>query len=71
MYTEKDDEVVAVIGKDRHTDFIKAVTSCDRKDSRRYANYYRKIGYNASVVTYEELDRIQEEEKQGRMEYVF
>ena len=71
MYREKDDEVVAVIGRDRHTGFIKAITSCDRRHSQRYANYYRKIGYNASVVTYEELDEIQDEEKKRRMEYVY
>lgn len=71
MYTERDDEVVAVIGRDRNTDFIKAVTSCDRRHSQRYANYYRKIGYNASVVTYDELDRIQQEEKERRLAYVF
>lgn len=64
-----EDNVVAVVGFDKGTGFIKAVTSCDKEDSQHYAKYYRSIGYNARVLTYEELAKIQEEEKQYRIQY--
>ena len=64
-----EDNVVAVVGFDKGTRFIKAVTSCDKEDSQRYAKYYRSIGYNASVLTYEELEKVQEEEKRYRAQY--
>lgn len=58
--------VVCVIATDKGTGFIKTCTSCDDTDAQRYAKYYRSIGYNARVVTYEELEEIQEKEKQER-----
>ena len=64
-----EDNVVAVVGMDKGTGFIHAVTSCSKEDSQRYAKYYRSIGYKARVVDYEELNKILEEEKRYRMEY--
>ena len=58
--------VVTVVGLDKHTGFIKAVTSCNIEDSQRYAKYYRSIGYNAKVLTYEEFSELQEKEKKLR-----
>ena len=64
-----EDNIVAVVGLDKFTGFIMAVTSCDLEDSQRYAKHYRNVGYNARVVSYEELDRMMEEEKRYRMKY--
>ncbi len=58
--------VVCVIATDKGTGFIKTCTSCDDTDAQRYAKYYRSIGYNARVVTYEELEEIQEKERKLR-----
>lgn len=58
------DNVVAVVGIDKGTGFIRAVTSCNLEDSQMYAKYYRRIGYGAKVLTYEELSEMQEKEKQ-------
>lgn len=64
-----EDNVVAVVGIDKGTGFINAVTSCYVEDSKRFAKYYRSIGYSARVVSYEELDMMLEEERQYRMKY--
>ena len=60
------DEVVCVIALNS-AGFIKTCTSCDRSDSQHYARYYRSIGYRSRVVTYEELEKIQEKESQLRL----
>lgn len=57
------DEVVVVVALEKGTGFIKTVTSCDKKDAQLYAGYYRRIGYGARVVTYEELAELEEKEK--------
>lgn len=62
-----EDNVVCVIATEKHTGFIKTCTSCDREDANRYAKYYRGIGYNSRIVSYEELEKILEEEKHERM----
>ena len=36
------------------------------KDASRYAKYYRSIGYNARILTYDELDKLEEREKVER-----
>lgn len=64
-----EDEVVCVVALDKGTGFISTTTSCSREDSQKYAKYYRSIGYNAKVVTYEELDLMMEEERRYRMQY--
>lgn len=61
-----EDEVVFVAALDKGTGFIKTGTSCDRKDAGRYTKYYRSIGYNARILTYEELDKIEERERMER-----
>ena len=59
-----EDNVVCVIATEKHTGFIKTCTSCDRENADTYTKYYRSIGYNSRIVTYEELKEIQEKEKQ-------
>ena len=61
-----ENEVVFVAALDKGTGRIKTGTSCDRKDANRYAKYYRSIGYNARILTYEELDKIEEKERTER-----
>ena len=61
-----ENEVVFVAALDKRTGFIKTGTSCDRKDANHYAKYYRSIGYNARILTYEELDKIEEQERTER-----
>ena len=52
-----ENEVVFVAAMDKGTGFIRTGTSCDRKDASHYAKYYRSIGYNARILTYEELEK--------------
>lgn len=59
-------EVVFVAAMDKGTGYIKTGTSCDRKDAHRYAKYYRSIGYNARILTYNELEKIEEQERTER-----
>lgn len=61
-----ENEVVFVAELDKGTGRIKTGTSCDRKDAGRYAKYYRSIGYNARILTYEELNKIEEQERTER-----
>lgn len=61
-----ENEVVFVAALDKGAGRIKTGTSCDRKDAVRYAKYYRSIGYNARILTYEELDKIEEQERTER-----
>lgn len=64
-----EDNVVWVVGLDKHTGFNMATTSCDKEDAQKYAKYYRNIGYNARVFTYDELDKMLEEEMKYRTKY--
>lgn len=59
-------EVVFVAALDKGTGFIRTGTSCDRKDAGHYAKYYRSIGYNARILTYEELEKLEEQERTER-----
>lgn len=61
-----EDEVVFVAALDKGTGFIRTGTSCDRKDANHYAKYYRNIGYNARILTYEELEKLEECERTER-----
>lgn len=61
-------EVVCVAAFHKGTGFIGPVTSCNREDANHYAQYYRSIGYNARILTYEDLDKLQEQEKKERYE---
>ena len=49
------DNVVCVVALTK-ADRIVACTSCDKTEAQKYAKYYRSIGYNAKVLTYEELE---------------
>ena len=62
----ENDNVVCVVALDRYTKQIKTCTSCDKEDSQKYAKYYRGIGYNSKVVTYEELEEMQKKEAEER-----
>lgn len=61
-----ENEVVFVAALDKRTGFIRTGTSCDRKDANHYAKYYRNIGYNARILTYEELEKLEEQERTER-----
>lgn len=61
-----EDEVVFVAALDKGTGFVRTGTSCDRKDANYYAKYYRNIGYNARILTYEELEKLEECERTER-----
>ena len=61
-----DDETVCVLAMDT-AGFVKTSTSCARKDAQHYAKYYRSIGYHSRAVTYEELEKIGEEESRRRL----
>lgn len=62
-----EENTVAVVGFDKNTGFVRAVTSCDKEDSQHYAKYYRSIGYHARVLSYEELESVLEKEKKERI----
>lgn len=58
--------IVCVVALDKGTGFIRTVTSCDDADAQKYAKYYRSIGYNSRVLTYEELEEYQRKEDAER-----
>ena len=58
-----ENEVVFVAAMDKGIGYRRTGTSCERKDANHYAKYYRSIGYNARILTYEELKKIEEQEK--------
>lgn len=62
----RDNEVVFVAALDKGTGYIRTGTSCDRKDANRYAKYYRSVGYNSRILTYDELEKLEEQEKLER-----
>lgn len=62
---------VAVVAFDKNTKQSKAITSCDKKDAQTYAKYYRKIGYNARVMEYDELDELVKRESKEMKKYLF
>lgn len=43
---------------------IVTCTSCYRKDAQHYASYYRSKGYNSRVLTYDELETLEEKIKE-------
>lgn len=50
-----EDNVVVVLAFDRYTKLIKTAVSCDGADAPHHARYFRSIGYNARIVTYDML----------------
>ena len=54
---------VYVASFDKRTGFIGPTTSCLFEDAHKYAKYYRSIGYNSRVITFDELEEIMLEEK--------
>lgn len=67
MTTIYTNDAVAVVAFDKHSGRIHTVTSVSKKDAQREAKYFRSIGYNARVLTYEQLDELQEQERQERL----
>jgi|UniRef100_N1ZWY1 hypothetical protein len=65
----KNNNIVCVVALDKNTGWIKTCTSCDKEDSQKYAKYYRSIGYNSKVVTYEELEELQKKESEERKKF--
>ena len=65
-----EENIICVIATDKNTGFIKTCTSCDRENASKYAKYYRSIGYDSRIITYENLEKIQEKEKQKRMNQI-
>lgn len=65
------DNVVAVVAFDKNSKQSKAVTSCDRNDAQAYAKYYRRIGYNARVMEYDEVDKLIRQESDEMKKYLF
>ena len=63
--------VVAVVAFDKNTKQSKAITSCDKKDAQTYAKYYRKIGYNARVMEYDEVEKLIRQESDEMKKYLF
>lgn len=61
-----EDEDVCVVAFDRGTGYSGTCTSCIREDAPRCAKYYRSIGYNARILTYEKLDILLEKELKER-----
>ena len=64
-----EDNTVCIVAFDKNTKEIKTVTSCDKADAQKYAKYYRSIGYNAKVLTYDELEAMQKKESEERMNF--
>lgn len=64
-----EDNTVCIVALDKNTKEIKTVTSCDKADAQKYVKYYRSIGYNAKVLTYDELEAIQKKESEERMNF--
>lgn len=67
---DKQNETVAVVGFN-NAGYIVAVSSYARKDASSCAKYYRSIGYKARIMSYEELEELQDKEFHERMMYLF
>lgn len=50
-----EDNVVIVLAFDKNTKLIKTSVSCGKTDAPRHVRYFRSIGYNARIVTYDML----------------
>lgn len=62
--------MVAVVAFDKSDGLIKTVTSCDAQEAQRYAKYYRSVGYNARVMSYDELHEAQRKEDEMMMQAI-
>ena len=69
-HEKENDNVVAVVAFGKSDGLIKAVTSCDAQEAQRHAKYYRSVGYNARVMSYDELDEVQRKEDEMRMQAI-
>lgn len=62
-----EENTICVVAMDKHTGYVNTCTSCDKENANKYTKYYRSIGYNSQIVTYEKLHEILEKEKKERM----
>jgi len=69
-HEKENDNVVAVVAFGKSDGLIKTVTSCDAQEAQKYAKYYRSVGYNARVMSYDELDEVQRKEDEMRMQAI-
>ena len=69
-HEKENDNVVAVVAFGKSDGLIKTVTSCDAQEAQKYAKYYRSVGYNARVMSYDELDEVQRKEDEMMMQAI-
>ena len=50
-----EDTAVIVLAFDKNTHLIRTCVSCDKSAAPNHARYFRSIGYNARIVTYDML----------------
>ena len=61
-----ENNTVCVVALDKNTGYIVTCTSCEKEDAQKYAKYYRGVGYNSKVLTYEEFEQMQRKELEER-----
>lgn len=59
---------VIVLAFDKYTKLIKTAVACDESAAPRHARYFRSVGYNARIVTYDMLPFYEERNKKLRQE---
>ena len=69
-HEKENNNVVAVVAFGKSDGLIKAVTSCDAQEAQRHAKYYRSVGYNARVMSYDDLDEVQRKEDEMMMQAI-
>lgn len=69
-HEKENDNVVAVVAFGKSDGLIKTVTSCDAQEAQKYAKYYRSVGYNARVMSYDELHEAQCKEDEMMMKAI-
>lgn len=63
-----EENVVIVLAFDKYTKQIKTSISCDESAAPHHARYFRSVGYNARIVTYDMLPFYEERDRKLREE---
>ena len=63
-----EENTVIVLAFDKYTKRIKTSVSCDESAAPRHARYFRSVGYNARIVTYDMLPFYEERDRKLRQE---
>ena len=63
-----EENTVIVLAFDKYTKRIKTSVSCDESAAPRHARYFRSVGYNARIVTYDTLPFYEERGRKLRQE---